>query len=34
MESARAKEALRTLNPLFALRYSATHRTHPTWSIN
>jgi type III restriction enzyme len=29
MESARAKEALRTLNPLFALRYSATHRTHP-----
>ncbi len=29
MESVRAKEALRTLNPLFALRYSATHRTHP-----
>ena len=29
MESAKAKEALRTLNPLFALRYSATHRTSP-----
>lgn len=29
MESERAKEALRTLHPLFALRYSATHRTCP-----
>ncbi len=29
MESERAKEALRTLHPLFALRYSATHRTSP-----
>lgn len=29
MESDRAKEALRTLHPLFALRYSATHRTSP-----
>jgi type III restriction enzyme len=29
MESPRAKEALRTLHPLFALRYSATHRTSP-----
>lgn len=29
MESARAKEALRTLRPLFALRYSATHRSNP-----
>ncbi|MDW8395612.1 MAG: DEAD/DEAH box helicase family protein [Anaerolineae bacterium] len=29
MESERAKQALRTLNPLLALRYSATHRTHP-----
>ena len=29
MESARAREALRTLHPLFALRYSATHRTSP-----
>jgi type III restriction enzyme len=29
MESTRAREALRTLHPLFALRYSATHRTSP-----
>jgi type III restriction enzyme len=29
MESQKAKEALRTLHPLFALRYSATHRTSP-----
>lgn len=29
MESPRAREALRTLHPLFALRYSATHRTSP-----
>jgi type III restriction enzyme len=29
MERDRAKEALRTLHPLFALRYSATHRTAP-----
>ena len=29
MESDKAKEALRTLHPLFALRYSATHRTNP-----
>lgn len=29
MESALAKSALRTLHPLFALRYSATHRTSP-----
>jgi type III restriction enzyme len=29
MESARAKEALRTLKPLLALRYSATHRSSP-----
>lgn len=29
MESQKAKEALRTLHPLFALRYSATHRTNP-----
>lgn len=29
MESTRSKEALRTLHPLFALRYSATHRTSP-----
>jgi type III restriction enzyme len=29
MESARAREALRTLHPLFGLRYSATHRTSP-----
>ena len=29
MESDRAKEALRTLHPLCALRYSATHRTSP-----
>lgn len=29
MESARAREALRTLHPLFALRYSATHRSSP-----
>ncbi len=29
MESERAKEALRTLHPLFALRYSATHRSSP-----
>lgn len=29
MESDRAREALRTLHPLFALRYSATHRTAP-----
>jgi type III restriction enzyme len=29
MESQRAKEALRTLHPLFALRYSATHRSSP-----
>jgi len=29
MESKLAKEALRTLHPLFALRYSATHRTSP-----
>ena len=29
MESERAKQALRTLTPLFALRYSATHRTSP-----
>lgn len=29
MESEKAKEALRTLKPLFALRYSATHRTSP-----
>jgi type III restriction enzyme len=29
MESEKAKEALRTLHPLFALRYSATHRTSP-----
>lgn len=29
MESATAKAALRTLHPLFALRYSATHRTSP-----
>lgn len=29
MESPKAKEALRTLHPLFALRYSATHRSSP-----
>src|SRR6266566_2703266 len=29
MESPRSKEALRTLHPLLALRYSATHRTSP-----
>lgn len=29
MESALAKSALRTLHPLFALRYSATHKTSP-----
>ncbi len=29
MESAKAKAALRALHPLFALRYSATHRTSP-----
>jgi type III restriction enzyme len=29
MESEKAHEALRTLHPLFALRYSATHRTNP-----
>lgn len=29
MESDRAKEAIRTLHPLFVLRYSATHRTSP-----
>lgn len=29
MESPKSKEALRTLHPLFALRYSATHRTSP-----
>ncbi|MFA6455296.1 MAG: DEAD/DEAH box helicase family protein [Bacteroidota bacterium] len=29
MESVLAKSALRTLHPLFALRYSATHRTSP-----
>ena len=29
MESERAKQALRTLRPLFALRYSATHRSSP-----
>lgn len=29
MESERAKQALRTLKPLLALRYSATHRTSP-----
>lgn len=29
MESAKAREALRTLHPLFALRYSATHRSSP-----
>ncbi|RME42914.1 MAG: DEAD/DEAH box helicase [Caldilineae bacterium] len=29
MESDKAKAALRTLHPLFALRYSATHRTSP-----
>jgi type III restriction enzyme len=29
MESERSKEALRTLHPFFALRYSATHRTSP-----
>ena len=29
MESERAREALRTLHPLCALRYSATHRTSP-----
>jgi type III restriction enzyme len=29
MESDKAREALRTLHPLFAIRYSATHRTTP-----
>lgn len=29
MESEKAREALRTLHPLFSLRYSATHRTSP-----
>lgn len=29
MESEKAREALRTLHPLFALRYSATHRSNP-----
>ncbi len=29
MESERAKEALRTLKPIFGLRFSATHRTSP-----
>ncbi len=29
MESDKAKEAIRTLNPLFVLRFSATHRTRP-----
>ena len=29
MESELARQALRTLHPLFALRYSATHRTSP-----
>ena len=29
MESEKAREALRTLHPLFSLRYSATHRSSP-----
>jgi len=29
MESERAKEAIRTLHPLFVLRYSATHKSSP-----
>ena len=29
MESERARQALRSLHPLFALRYSATHRSSP-----
>ncbi len=29
MESEKARSALRTLHPLFAIRYSATHRTNP-----
>ena len=29
MESAKAQEAIRTLTPLFVLRYSATHRSSP-----
>jgi len=29
MESERSRQALRTLNPLLALRYSATHRSSP-----
>lgn len=29
MESEKSKEALRTLHPLFALRYSATHKSSP-----
>ncbi len=29
METDKAKQALRTLKPLFALRYSATHKTSP-----
>lgn len=29
METTRARSSLRTLHPLFALRYSATHRTTP-----
>ena len=29
MESEKSKEAIRTLHPLFALRYSATHKTSP-----
>ncbi len=29
MESEKAKEAIRTLHPLFVLRFSATHRTSP-----
>lgn len=29
MESDKAREALRTLHPLFSLRYSATHRSSP-----
>ena len=29
MESEKSQQALRTLHPLFALRYSATHRTAP-----
>ena len=29
MESTRAQEAIRTLHPLFVLRYSATHKSNP-----